>query len=170
MSSIALPFENMTALNIRATRVISISRARQPKNERKTTTAPSRSLAFSFAGTILDLYFMAPQMQKIIGVFESTDWLNRCSPEEIKQCAHGLNQAAEKISSLIRRYEKVGIAEFPVYRPLLERIREKNDRLESIVEGLHMSISGDFAEMMATAAEELLMERSSERGLPVGSV
>ena len=167
MGSIALPLE---ALNSRATRIIATSRQKQRRAERMAVSARVRSLSVSYAETLPDLFILGRQIRSLADdLNRDSESLHGASFDEIKTLAHQLNQVAQKVASILRRYESIGISDVWIYRYILNPLRDSNGRLECIVEGLHMSISEDFGEMVAHAAKELDVNHgSSERGVSVG--
>lgn len=153
MGSIALPLE---ALNSRATRIIATSRQKQRRAERMAVSARVRSLSVSYAETLPDLFILGRQIRSLADdLNRDSESLHGASFDEIKTLAHQLNQVAQKVASILRRYESIGISDVWISRYILNPLRDSNGRLECIVEGLHMSISEDFGEMVAHAAKEL---------------
>jgi hypothetical protein len=113
-----------------------------------------RVAAVLLCGTLLRLFFIARDMDRLIDVLNSAA-MDEGSEADIKKAAHDIGQLIGKLGKLLKAYESIGLRGMPIYRLVLGRVNEKRDHLSSIVEGLHLSLDKDFAKMVGEAAEEL---------------
>ena len=165
MSALALQYP-MLSLKARATRVVE----QASKTARLVDASRGRVMAIALLPTAPALFMIGRRLDAVIDTLNSPA-LDRIENSEVKPLAHELSQLSGKLRKMVSQYDQAGVREYGLYRSLLERIESGNSHLLSIVEGLYLSMTEGFGEMMTEAANELRAIRDgSERSVLVGQV
>jgi hypothetical protein len=117
--------------------------------------AKSRIAFVYMLPSVKELFLLPRDINAVIAELNSPEKTASWTTEDLRSLAHMLSTATNRLSKVIKAYREHGISDMLPYRWLLPRLSDRNDHLASIVEGLYMTISPDFAENMKSLATEL---------------
>jgi len=155
MSVLAL---NQPLLGLKSKTDSAVTNAKRIKDRVERNKA--RLVAFLSIRTIPNLFLLGRCLDRFIDILNSPA-MDHFSDSDIKSVAHDLSLNGARLNKLIKSYENLGVRHMPIYGVLLDRLQSSNNHLSSIVEGLRLSFTEDFGQMIMEAADEL---RSAKNG------
>lgn len=110
--------------------------------------------------TVYDLFWLSRELPKLIVSLNSPD-LDSATQDDLKKIAHVCTTLHQRVAKAVRNYDDFfGVARKFPYSQLLGSISETNCHLNSVVEGLRLSITDGFTDMMESIAQDVSDNRT----------
>jgi len=100
------------------------------------------------------LYRIARDLGQIIVILKSGE-TERMPRQDLRELAAKTLRIYERVSKLLSVCEEAHLAERAMCGRILEGIGEKNEYLDSILEGMYLSLNQDFRDLVSDAIQEL---------------
>jgi len=106
----------------------------------------SRLLTFGLYGAVILRRFAATLSQ---------EWLSALSQEEAKAAAQHLDELHRLLSQVLSLADGKGLTKQWPHRYYFAQFAEVNDRVDDVLENLHLALNEDFRRLVGQCADEL---------------
>jgi len=97
---------------------------------------------------------LMPLLEKMVRCLNS-GVLDKCSDEELRGLATGMKERDEQMSAIYSGSLSIGLGAIEPFPVLLDQFKMYQERMQSQLEGIFLSLNGSFADLLEKSAKEV---------------